>query len=218
VSADAKAAVEADARADIAGEYALVGTEPIFRGRVISVHRDRVRMSDGEVTQREVVEHPGAVGVVALDDDGAIVLVNQYRHPVRARLDELPAGLLDVDGEPALRAAQRELAEEAAVTATEWHVLLDLYTSPGMSNEAIRLFLARGLAPVPDDERFTPEHEEITLTVHRVPVAEAVRRVYAGEVTNAAAVAGILAAAHGAATGWSGLRPPDAPWPARPGH
>ena len=174
---------------DADGEYALLGTEPIFTGRVISLHRDRVRMSDGEVAVREVVDHPGAVGVVALDDDGAVVLVNQYRHPVRARLDELPAGLLDVDGEPALQAAQRELAEEAAVTATEWHVLLDLHTSPGMSNEAIRLFLARGLAPVPGDERFTPEHEEITLTVHRVPLAEALRRVYAGEVTNAAAVA-----------------------------
>jgi 8-oxo-dGDP phosphatase len=209
---------EADLEGNAAGEYALLGTESIFTGRVISLHRDRVRMSDGDVAEREVVDHPGAVGVVALDDDGSIVLVNQYRHPVRGRLDELPAGLLDVEGEPALRAAQRELAEEAAVTATEWHVLLDLYTSPGMSNEAIRLFLARGLAPVPDVDRFTPEHEEITLTVHRVPVAEALRRVYAGELTNAAAVAGILAAAHGSATGWPGLRPPDAPWPARPGH
>lgn len=198
--------------------YALVGTESIFTGNVISVHRDRVRMSDGTVVEREVVDHPGAVGVVALDEDGAIVLVNQYRHPVRARLDELPAGLLDVEGEPALHAAQRELAEEAAVTAAEWHVLVDLYTSPGMSNEAIRIFLARGLAPVPDDERFAPEHEEITLTVHRVPLADALKSIYSGELTNASAVAGILAAAHGEATGWASLRPADAPWPARPGH
>jgi 8-oxo-dGDP phosphatase len=170
------------------------------------------------VAVREVVDHPGAVGVVALDDDGTVLLVNQYRHPVRARLDELPAGLLDVDGEPALLAAQRELAEEAAVTATDWHVLVDLYTSPGMTNEAIRIFLARGLAPVPDEERFKPQHEEITLTVHRVPLSDAVGRVFAGELTNAAAVAGILATAHGAASGWAGLRPADAPWPARPGH
>ncbi|MDT4957562.1 MAG: 8-oxo-dGDP phosphatase [Pseudonocardiales bacterium] len=199
-------------------DYPVLATEPIFTGNVISVRLDRVQMSDGTVAVREVVDHPGAVGVVALDDDGTILLVNQYRHPVRARLDELPAGLLDVDGEPALLAAQRELAEEAAVTATDWHVLVDLYTSPGMSNEAIRLFLARGLVPVPDDERFQPEHEEITLTVHRVPIAEAVERVFAGELTNAAAVAGILATAHGEATGWAGLRPADAPWPARPGH
>jgi ADP-ribose pyrophosphatase len=202
----------------VSDDYPVLATEPIFTGNVISVRLDRVQMSDGTVAVREVVDHPGAVGVVALDDDGTILLVNQYRHPVRARLDELPAGLLDVDGEPALLAAQRELAEEAAVTATDWHVLVDLYTSPGMSNEAIRLFLARGLVPVPDDERFQPEHEEITLTVHRVPIAEAVERVFAGELTNAAAVAGILATAHGEATGWTGLRPADAPWPARPGH
>ncbi len=199
-------------------DYPVLATESIFTGNVISLHLDRVRMSDDTVAVREVVDHPGAVGVVALDDDGAILLVNQYRHPVRTRLDELPAGLLDVVGEPALLAAQRELAEEAAVTATDWHVLIDLYTSPGMSNEAIRLFLARGLAPVPDDERFQPEHEEITLTVHRVPLAEALGRVFAGDLTNAAAVAGILATAHCAATGWAGLRPADAPWPARPGH
>jgi 8-oxo-dGDP phosphatase len=206
------------AQPDAADEYPLLGTESLFTGRVISLHRDKVRMSDGTVVEREVVDHPGAVGVVAIDDDGAIVLVNQYRHPVRARLDELPAGLLDVAGEPALDAAQRELAEEAAVTATEWSVLLDLHTSPGMSNEAIRLFLARGLAPVSEADRFTPEHEEITMTVHRVPLAEAVRRVYAGEVTNAAAVAGILAAAYGAQTGWAGLRPAHSPWSARPDH
>ena len=202
----------------MSGDYPVLATESIFTGNVISVRLDRVQMSDGTVAVREVVDHPGAVGVVALDDDGAILLVNQYRHPVRARLDELPAGLLDVDGEPALLAAQRELAEEAAVTATDWHVLVDLYTSPGMSNEAIRLFLARGLAPVPDDERFQPEHEEITLTVHRVALADAVERVFAGDLTNAAAVAGILATAQGAASGWAGLRPADSPWPARPGH
>jgi 8-oxo-dGDP phosphatase len=202
----------------VSGDYPVLATESIFTGNVISLRLDKVRMSDATVAVREVVEHPGAVGVVALDDDDAILLVNQYRHPVRARLDELPAGLLDVDGEPALLAAQRELAEEAAVTATEWHVLVDLYTSPGMSNEAIRLFLARGLAPVPEDDRFLPEHEEITLTVHRVPLAEAIGRVLRGQLTNAAAVAGILATAHGAATSWAGLRPADAPWPARPGH
>lgn len=199
-------------------DYRLLGTEQIFTGRVISLHRDRVLMSDGSVAEREVVDHPGAVAVVALDDDGTILLVNQYRHPVRTRLDELPAGLLDVEGEPALHAAQRELAEEAGVTASEWHVLLDLFTSPGMSNEAIRLFLARGLAAVPEGERFRPEHEELTLTVERVPLAAAVARVRAGELTNAAAVAGVLGAALGAASGWAGLRPADAPWQGRPGH
>ena len=140
-------------------EYETVASETVFEGRIITVRRDEVRMSDGSTSVREIVEHPGAVGIVALDDDGNVVLVNQYRHPVRARLDELPAGLLDVEGEPALTAAQRELAEEARLGADEWHVLVDLQTSPGFSDEAIRIYLARGLHDV--DDGFEPEHEEL---------------------------------------------------------
>jgi 8-oxo-dGDP phosphatase len=199
-------------------DYTLVDSETVFTGRVLTLRTDQVRMTDGSVVTREVVAHPGAVGVVALDHDHQIVLVNQYRHPVRARLDELPAGLLDVDGEPALDAAKRELAEEAGLTAGSWDTLLDLHPSPGMSDEAIRLFLARDLTAIADDERYAPEHEELTLTVHRVPLVDAVRRVLAGHITNAACVAGVLAAVHGESTDWSGLRPADAPWPARPGH
>lgn len=198
--------------------YEVVESEPIFGGRVIAVRRDHVRMSDGSVAVREIVEHPGAVGVVALDEDGNVLLVNQFRHPVRARLDELPAGLLDVDGEPALLAAQRELAEEAGVSARDWEVLIDLHTSPGMTDEAIRIFLARDLHDIPAGERFEPEHEEIELTVERVPLDVAVARVQAGNLTNAAAAAGLLAAALCRDRGWTGLRPADAPWPARPGH
>jgi 8-oxo-dGTP pyrophosphatase MutT (NUDIX family) len=201
----------------VTDDYPVLGSRTVFTGRVISVRTDQVQMSDGAVAVREVVAHPGAVGVVALDHDGDVVLVSQYRHPVQARLDELPAGLLDVVDEPAVIAAQRELAEEAALTAGMWDVLVDLYTSPGMSDEAIRIFLARDLAEVPVADRFVPEHEELTLTVSRVPLAEAVRRVLAGELTNAAAVAGVLAAAQGASTGWVGLRSVDAPWSARPG-
>ena len=146
------------------------------------------------------------------------MLVNQYRHPVRARLDELPAGLLDVDGELALDAAKRELLEEAALVADDWHVLLDLHTSPGFSTEALRLYLARGLTPAPDRDGFVPEHEERTMTVRREPLGDAVRRALAGKITNATAVAGLLAAIHGRATGWPDLRPADAPWPSRPGR
>lgn len=197
-------------------EYDLVHSETVFDGRIIAVRRDEVRMSDGSTSVREVVAHPGAVGVVALDDEGNVVLVNQYRHPVRARLDELPAGLLDKAGEPALAAAKRELAEEARLGADEWHVLVDLQTSPGFSDEAIRIFLARGLHDV--DDGFEPEHEELTMTVRREPLTEAVRRALGGRISNAAAVAGLLAAVHGRATGWRDLRPSDAPWPARPGH
>lgn len=194
--------------------YEVIGSQNKFTGKLIKVRVDRVRMSDGSVAEREIVSHPGAVGVVALDDEGNIVLVNQYRPALRARLDELPAGLLDVAGEPALDAAKRELAEEAGLVADEWNVLLDLATSPGMTDEAVRIFLARGLRRSAGD--FRAEHEELTLTVTREPLAEAVRRVLAGGMTNAIAVAGVLAAVHGRATGWRGLRPPDAPWPARP--
>ena len=197
-------------------QYAVLASTPRFKGNVVSVRTDEVRMSDGTVATREVVEHPGAVGVVALDEQDRVVLINQYRHPIRRYLDELPAGLLDVPGEPVLDAARRELFEEAGLAASDWRVLIDLYTSPGMTDEAIRVFLARGLSDVA--ERFAPEHEEITLTVSRVPLDEAVRRALAGEITNAAAVAGVCAAALSRANGWRDLRPAGAPWSARPGH
>jgi len=196
--------------------YDVLGSETRFTGNVIKVRVDDVRMSDGQVAKREIVAHPGAVAIVALDDAGKLVLVNQYRPAVRARLDELPAGLLDVAGESALVAAQRELAEETGLVAEEWHVLVDLYSSPGMTDEAVRIFLARGLAT--GDGQHEPEHEEITMSVQREPLSECVRRVLSGGITNASAVAGILAAVHGRATGWRDLRPADAPWPARPGR
>ncbi|HZC73032.1 MAG TPA: NUDIX hydrolase [Jatrophihabitans sp.] len=196
--------------------YEVVGSETKFKGSLLSVRVDDVRMSDGAVVQREVVAHPGAVAIVALDDDGNIILINQYRVPLGAQLDELPAGLLDVDGESALAAAQRELAEEARLVADEWAVLVDLHSSPGMTTEAIRVFLARDLSAAEGD--FAPEHEEQTLTVSREPLPDAVRRVLSGGITNATAVAGILAAVHGRATAWRDLRPADAPWPARPGR
>jgi ADP-ribose pyrophosphatase len=117
-----------------------------------------------------------------------------------------------------LRAAQRELAEEADLQAARWHTLLDLYPSPGFSTEAIRVFLARDLSAASHDNDFTREHEEITMTVHRVAVDEAVRRAMSGAITNAAAVAGVLAVASALDSGWRQIRPADAPWPARPGN
>jgi 8-oxo-dGTP pyrophosphatase MutT (NUDIX family) len=196
--------------------YEVVGSETKFKGSLVGVRIDDVRMSDGTVVQREVVTHPGAVAIVALDDAGKVVLVNQYRPAIGAQLDELPAGLLDVDGESALDAAKRELAEEARLVADEWNVLLDLHPSPGISTEAVRVFLARELSAA--GGTFEPEHEERTMTVSREPLSEAVRRVLSGGITNSAAVAGILAVVHGRATGWRDLRPADARWPARPGR
>jgi ADP-ribose pyrophosphatase len=197
-------------------EFAVVGSRTIFEGSLLTVRADEVRMG-AQTATRETVDHPGAVAVVALDDEGRVVLVNQYRHPVRARLDELPAGILDVDAESAVEAARRELTEEAGLIAKRWDVLVDIYSSPGFSNEAVRIFLARDLRAA-DADGFQPEHEEASLTVFREPLAEAVRRALTGSITNASAVAGLLAAVHGRATGWRDLRPADAPWPARPGR
>jgi ADP-ribose pyrophosphatase len=194
---------------------AVVDSELLFRGKVITLHRDTVRLPDGSLVEREIVDHLGAVAVAAVDDDDRIVLVNQYRAPVGARLDELPAGLLDVDGEPPLESARRELAEEASLQASEWHVLLDLHTSPGFSDEFVRVYLARGLSEAPHPEGFVLEHEEVDMTVARVPLDDALARVLAGEITNAAAVAGIAATALARHRGWRGLRPAELAWPDR---
>ena len=101
--------------------------------------RDTVDLGEGGVVQREYVQHTGAVGILALDEDGRVLFVEQYRHPVGMTLWELPAGLLDVRGELPLRAAQRELAEEADLRAGRWDLLIDWFNSPGGMTEALRL-------------------------------------------------------------------------------
>jgi ADP-ribose pyrophosphatase len=138
-----------------------------------------------------------------------VLLVNQYRHPVRRRLDELPAGLLDVGGESALVAAKRELAEEAGVAAQTWHVLADVLTSAGMTDEAVRVYLARELSEV---HRDVQEHEEVEMTTSWVPLEQATRRVLDGDIENAIAVIGILAADRAQRDGFTGLREPAAAW------
>jgi 8-oxo-dGTP pyrophosphatase MutT (NUDIX family) len=196
--------------------YEVLSSVTSFVGSVVSVRSDVVAMPDGTTGQRDVVEHPGAVAVVALRGEGpdsAVLLVNQYRHPVARRLDELPAGLLDVAHESALAAAQRELAEEAGYAAETWHVLVDLLTSPGMTDEAIRIYLAQDVTAC---AREVQGHEEVEMTARWVPLAFAVRAALEGELENAACVAGVLAAAHVAAAGTAGLRPADARWRSRP--
>jgi 8-oxo-dGDP phosphatase len=196
--------------------FEVLSSEPRFSGAVFEVRTDAVRMPDGSVANRDVVVHPGAVAILALDSDSHVVMVRQYRHAVGQDLLELPAGLLDVEGEPALTGARRELFEEAALVAGDWAVLLDMYNSSGMSDEAIRVYLARELSDIGEQDRFVPEHEEISMTVERYPLEELVRMALAGELVNATAVAGVLAAWAARADGWAGLRPADAPWPARP--
>lgn len=194
-------------------DYRTLASETVFAGRVLTVKVDEVAMPDG-TAKREYVEHPGAVAVVALDAAGAVVLVEQYRYPVRRRLLELPAGLLDVAAEPALTGAQRELFEEAKLRAARWDVLVDLYTTPGMTDEAVRVYLARDLTDA--TEGYEATGEEVELTVSRLPLAQAADAVLAGEIGNSIAVAGILAADRAARTGFAGLRPADAPWSAKP--
>ncbi len=193
-------------------QYEALSSETVYRGRVVALRRDLVSMPGGTTSQRDVVVHPGAVGVVALDGD-QVLLVTQYRHPVGRPLDELPAGLLDVDGEQALEAAKRELAEEAGYAAGTWNVLVDVLTSPGMTDESIRIYLARDVQPC---HRDVQEHEELEMTCRWVSLPDAVSAALSGHLENAAAVAGVLAASEAVRRGFEGLRAPEAPWRARP--
>ncbi|MFF3854461.1 NUDIX domain-containing protein [Micromonospora sp. NPDC002575] len=193
--------------------YEVTGRRERYAGRIFSVVTDEVTMPGGGSAARDYVRHVGAVAVVALDDAGQVVLIRQYRHPVGRHLWELPAGLMDVSGEDLAAAAARELAEEADLTAGTIDVLVDLHSSPGFSDEVVRVFLARDLADVPAGQRHDRSEEEADLQVVRVDLDEAVRMVLAGEITNASAVAGVLAAARARDVGWSALRRPDAPLP-----
>ena len=197
-------------------DFSVVGSEHIYSGYAFEVRVDQVRMPDGKVARRDVIDHIGAVAILAIDDDANVTIVDQYRPAVGTHLLELPAGLLDQAGEPALDSAKRELYEEASLTAEHWQTLVDLHTSPGMSNEAIRIYLAQGLSAVPEDERYEPEHEERTMQVRTYPLAELVELALAGTITNGPAVAAIFAAEAARSAGWPPLRPADAPWPARP--
>ncbi|MGQ4421021.1 NUDIX domain-containing protein [Streptomyces sp. SAS_269] len=201
---------------DTPAEWEIRATETPFTGNKTSVRTDEVVMPDGSVVRRDYQVHPGSVAVLALDEEDRVLLINQYRHPVRHKLWEIPAGLLDVPGENPLHAAQRELYEEAHVKAEEWRVLTDVYTTPGGCDEAVRIFLARDLSEA-EGERFEAEHEETDMEHARVPVDDLVRLVLSGDVHNNCLVVGVLSLV--AARGGDGLdclRPADAPWPARP--
>lgn len=182
------------------------GSEVAFSGMIWEVVRDTVDLGHSEV-RREYVRHPGAVAVIAVDDDDRVLLLRQYRHPVRAELWEPPAGLRDVPGEDLRVAAERELAEEADLVAASWWVLTEYLTSPGSSDEAITVFLARGLSAVPEDERHERTEEERDMVAHWVGLDDAVEQVLAGRLRNPSAVVGLLAAAAARARGWTDLRP-----------
>lgn len=190
----------------------IVRTETVFAGRVWNVRRDEVAYGDGVIV-RDYVDHTGAVAVLAMDEHDRVLLIQQYRHPIRTRDWEIPAGLLDVAEEDPLAAARRELAEEADLTASDWSVLSDFTTSPGGSDEAIRIYLARGLAAA--GEVFARAEEEADIVVRWVDLDEVVDAVLDRRLHNPSLVIAALAAHTSRARGWSTLAPGDAPWPSR---
>jgi 8-oxo-dGDP phosphatase len=189
--------------------YRVLDSQTVYDGRVISLRRDTVAMPGGGDSVREVVTHPGAVAVVAVDEQNRVVLLRQYRHPVHGYLWELPAGLRDADGEPPLETAKRELAEEVQLSAGRWSLLVTSLSSPGFCDEQVLVYLAEDLSDAARPEGFTVEHEELDMTVERVPLEEAVQRVFDGAIRNASAVIGVLAAAQARAVS-PRLRPVDA--------
>jgi 8-oxo-dGTP pyrophosphatase MutT (NUDIX family) len=196
----------------------VTSSDIAFEGLIWDVRRDRVALDGERTVTREYLAHTGAVTVLALDDDDRVLMIRQYRHAVRMELWELPAGLLDVDAEPPLLAAQRELAEEADLRADRWDVLADWFNSPGGSNEALRLYLARGVHPVADADLHERVDEELDMPTRWVPLDEARDAVLSGRLHNPGAVVGILAACVSRELGWATLRPADSPWPEHPAN
>lgn len=180
--------------ADSDHAWTVARSEPIYDSPYISLRSDTIVDPSGEQHPRAVVSPNGAVAVVTVDDDDRLLLVEQYRHAQGRRLLELPAGTLDVDGEDALDAAKRELAEEADVVASSWSPLLELAMTPGHSTERIQVFLATGLSAVADADRTVREAEEADMIQWWLPFDDAVDAVLQGRISDAKTVAAILAA------------------------
>ncbi|MFT3887140.1 MAG: NUDIX hydrolase [Arachnia sp.] len=191
--------------------------EVLGAGRVSSFVNEEILTPSGEAIQRQFLTHPGAVAVVAWrEDTDEVAVLRQYRHPVRMELVEIPAGLLDLDGEDYVVAAQRELAEEVELAADRWDVLVDICSTPGACEETLRVFLARDLRPTSRPEGFVLEGEEAHMTWTFVPRTELVDAVLAGQCQSPSLVSGILALETARLSGRvDALRPADAPWPIR---
>ena len=186
---------------------AVVAGARVWSGPIFAVDDERLVLSEGQ----EPVRREGEDSAQA-DGAAEILMVRQYRHPVRAMLWEIPAGLLDVAGEDPLTAARRELAEETDYEAASWHVLVDVYASPGFTTEGGRSFLARGLSLLPEAARVPREAEEAEFVPTWFRFDDVVDAVLAGRLHNPSTVMGVLAADRARARGWEGLREAGAGW------
>lgn len=193
--------------------HTLINSETIYEGNVFSFVSDEIRLSgQDKVLRREYIAHPGAVAIVPLletENGPEVLMLSQYRHPVGAILWEVPAGLLDKEGEDPLLAAQRELAEEAGLEAKTWHVLIDQFSSPGCLSESLRIYLARDLTE--SSLEYERTEEEADMQYRWIPLTQAVAEIHAGYIHNATTINGVLAAAS-ALAGYGELRDPSASW------
>ena len=194
-------------------EPEVLTSDVVFEGKVWNIRRDRLVL-EGDELVREYTDHPGAVAVLALDERDRVLLIKQYRHPIEMRDWELPAGLLDIRGESPLAAAQRELAEEVDLVAESWSLLAEFMTSPGGSNEVLRVYLARGVSAAP--VTFDRTEEEAGIEVRWLPLDDVVEGVLTRDLQNSILVIAALSAAAGRQRGWSTLGDPNASWPRHP--
>ena len=170
----------------------IVASEVVFHGKIWNIARETFDYPGGQLV-REFVQHPGAVAIIALNENDEVRMIRQYRHPVRENLWEIPAGLLDMPGENRLDAAKRELLEETSLVAETWEHLIDFYTTPGGNDEMISIFLATNLTEV--ESGFEAEGEERDMLVEWIPLADAVRSVLASEIKSPSAAIGLQALA-----------------------
>jgi len=201
--------------ADVAERWPVSRHARLARGAVAAFDEDMVTTPDGQRLTRQYLRHPGSVAVIALDADDRVAVVHQYRHAVTMRLVEPPAGLLDKPGEAPWDAARRELAEEAGLAADDWRVLADFCSSPGISQEVCRIYLARGLRQVGRPAGFVADGEETDMGLAWIALDDILAAVRAGRVANVALAFGCTSLALARATGdVDGLRAADAAWPA----
>jgi ADP-ribose pyrophosphatase len=164
----------------------FVDGRQVYDGGLLKVYRDNVRLPDGTQSYREYIRHPGAAAIVALFDDGSVLLERQFRYPLRRDLIEIPAGKLD-PGEPHLDTAKRELLEETGYVAAEWTRLAVMHAAVGYTDEAIEIYLARKLT-----KKTAKLDAGEFLEVFSLPLDEAIAMVRDGRITDAKSIAGLL--------------------------